>query len=287
MGIGNFAEGFVRGYVNPLANLDVFVRNSSASLVNQATDAIYAATGLGNPSFLPSPPLPTPVQDGALSKLSARGDPVLSIDWLAYITEPEGGIPIDPYYIDAVQTSSLRAQTRTVYRAGIDKNYAGPLSVDNLTISLYTDSSGKAPKFASSWFYAVYDQRNGNFRLPKEYKKNIQVVFFDSAKIALYSFTFVGCYPTSLPSYSLEGGNPTPLSTQLDLSVDDILIDVADQEFFGQAQRTVLSGASLPPSLGGIAGKIQSIASTFVSSQAATIKQQATAKVMGSLRKFF
>jgi hypothetical protein len=290
MGIGNFADNFVRGYVNPAANIDKFVKNTSASLVNTARNAIFSATGLGDPTQRSSPDLPSVVEGGTLAKLAGRSDPILSVDWLAFVVDPEGSnaSTIDPYYIDAVQTASLRIQPRTVYRSGIEKNYAGPLSVDNLTISLYTDRTGKAVKFASSWFNATYNSRNGDFRLPKEYKKNVQVVFFDPAKIALYTFTFIGCFPSSLPSYTLDGNGSNPIVTQLDLSVDDIAIDVADADFFGQNQRTVFNPAapnSLDPN--SIAGRIKSIASTYVTSQAETIRQQSVAKVMGSLRKFF
>lgn len=162
------------------------------------------------------PPQGPSVLEGALS----RRDPILSVDWIGIVVDRANPGALDWYYIDAIQTPSLNFEPQTVFRNGKMQHYAGPVSVNNLDITLYTDASGAAMKFASSWFGAVYDNNNGNYRLPKDYKKDILVYMYDAARQTLCEFKFFGCFPTSWGSYNLESAQANTIPTTMELTVD-------------------------------------------------------------------
>lgn len=171
--------------------------------------------GMGEGQGNLPPQAPSSLQ-GALS----RRDPILSVDWIAIVVDRANPKAIDWYYIDALQTPSLNFEPQTVFRNGKMQHYAGPVSVNNLDITLYTDASGASMKFASSWFNSVFDNNSGNYRLPKDYKKDVYVYLYDAARQTLCEFKFFGCFPTSWGSYSLESASASPIPTTLELTVD-------------------------------------------------------------------
>ena len=132
---------------------------------------------------------------------------------------------LDWYYIDAVQTPGIHIESRPVFRAGQMKHYAGPLSIDNLSLTLYTESQGKALKLTSSWFNSVYDNSSGNYRLPIEYKKDVHVYMLDVTSGTVCVFKFMGCMPTTWSSYALDAGSANLLATQIELTVDNFSVE--------------------------------------------------------------
>jgi T4-like virus tail tube protein gp19 len=172
----------------------------------------------------------TPTMFEAFSK---RGDPLLNIDWIGIIVDKSNPKAIEWSYIQAIQTPSLQVESKPVFRAGKMSHYAGIVSVENINISLYTDTTGKALKLASSWIDLIYNNRTGDYRLPKEYKKEVFVYFLDPAQKTVCVMKFFGCFPVSWNSYSLDGNQSSMLVTTLDLAVDSFSIGagerVADQ----------------------------------------------------------
>jgi hypothetical protein len=156
---------------------------------------------------------------GTLAKMQRRSDPLLSIDWTATIIDGASS-PIEDIYIEGVQTPSLRFDNKPVYRQGTTVNYAAGLSIDNANLVLYNDRTGKALKFASSWFNAVFNFKTRNFRMPIEYKKDVLVFLLDVNGNVICRIDLVGCFPVSLNSTNLEATGSNLIPVTLDLSVD-------------------------------------------------------------------
>ena len=165
----------------------------------------------------------------ALETFQRAQDPLFDVDWLAIVMDrsnPAG--VLDWYYINAIQTPSLQIGTNPVFRAGKMSNYADVLSVADINVSFFTDAQSKTLKFASSWFSSVYDNESGNYRLPREYKKDVYLYMLDPAMKEIALFKFLGCFPTSWNSYTLKGGQASLLTTTMDLAVDSFSIGEPD-----------------------------------------------------------
>ena len=219
-----------------------------ASKVNSFRDKPDNASNFINGSINPSVNNPGGAPSGEgrrnrLEALQARGDPLLSIDWMGLVMD-RGKESINWAYLDTIQTPSITIEPKTVFRGGTMKHYAGPISMDSMNISLYSDSTGRAMKLASSWLSSVYDNEYGNYKRPFEYKKQIWIYLFDSARNTVCLMKFYGCFPTSWASYGLENGGANPLPTTMTISVDSVSIDA-------NADTVVASLNSAAASLGG------------------------------------
>lgn len=206
----NQARGFaykVNGFANQIDNVSKFINKFTNPSVN-------------NPKGSPS----GEGKRNRLEAMSKRGDPVLSVDWLGLVMD-QGREAINWAYLDTIQTPSITIEPRSVFRGGTMKHYAGPISVDSMNITLYTDSNGDALKLASSWMASVYDNEFGNYKKPSEYKKQIWLYMFDAARQTVCLMKFYGCFPTSWGSYSMEGSGSSPVPTTMTLSVDSVSID--------------------------------------------------------------
>jgi hypothetical protein len=177
----------------------------------------------------PSPP-PSESRGGRtlLTDMEARGDPLLSIDWTAAIIESGNPEPIPSIYIETIQIPAFRIENKPIYRQGSMINYAGTYSVDNSSMTLYNDDTGRALKFALSWLDSVYSLETGNYRKPSDYKKNIKVILFDVAKRPVARVDLIGCWPTAMNQLQLENSTAGQLPITIDLSVDTCIYSEAN-----------------------------------------------------------
>lgn len=159
--------------------------------------------------------------NSVLTRMQNRQDPLWSIDWNAKIFDG-GRSPIEDIYIESIQTPSIRIENKPIYREGSTLNYAGGISVDNATIVLYNDISGKAMKLGTSWVDCVYNYSSSNFRMPSEYKKNIKIFFYDVKQNTVATVDLIGCFPTSFNSFALNNSDANPIPVTIELSVDSM-----------------------------------------------------------------
>lgn len=198
----------------------VDLRNPTKT-INEFSDKLARVTGksvnnpLSNPEFS---------NRAFIEAAEARGDPLLSMDWLAVIIDRSNPKAIEWSYIQAVQTPSIQIEPRSVFRAGKMAHYAGILSVENLSISMYTDTQARALKLVSSWVGSIYDNNSGNYKLPKDYMKDVYVYLLDSTYSTVCVMKFFKCFPTSWTSYSLDTSQTSPIVTTFDLSVETFSI---------------------------------------------------------------
>lgn len=190
-----------------------------------------------------------------LKAMLSRKDPVTSIDWIGLVVDSSNPQALDWYYINSIQTPGIQIETRSVFRSGKMQHYAGTLSIDNLSLTLYTDATGAAMKFASSWINTVYNNQTGNYRLPREYKKSIYVYLLDVERAIVCQFKFFGCWPTSWASYQLGNGQAENLPTVLELAVDTFSISDDENNInkqLGLLSRDEIQRTDTPSALGGV-----------------------------------
>jgi hypothetical protein len=108
------------------------------------------------------------------------------------------------------------------------RHYAGAYSADQLTLTIYSDQTGYGVDYINKWQRTIVTE-NGYFSLPSRYKRNVVVSLLDAKAQTVVTFTFVGCWPTGVESYNLEGGNATVLHTTVQLSCDNVLINATPE----------------------------------------------------------
>lgn len=157
-----------------------------------------------------------------LQEMLSRPDPLLSFEWIGVIydsSNPTGVIP--SIYIDAIDTPSLSIDKTAVFRQGSNTFFAGTQSVSDVSITLYSDRTGKAMRFASSWFDHTVANRNGNYSLPRDYKKEIVIYIYDARRRVVVPLLLHGVFPINWEGYALNDSSE-PLKTRLTLSVDSM-----------------------------------------------------------------
>jgi hypothetical protein len=165
--------------------------------------------------------------DHTLDETRARYDPVLPYEWVAVLND-KGSTVIDPIYIDAISTPSVSFENKQRFSGGTYLNYAGAMSVSNVTISLYTDASGSAFIMAANWISLVRKQSTGDYSKPVDYKKNIIIYVHDARRGVIVTMNLIGCYPVSWASYPLASTGTGVIETTLELSVDKFYVHDPD-----------------------------------------------------------
>ncbi len=154
-------------------------------------------------------------------------DPLLSYQWAAYIP----GVIDRHEYIMAITTPSIRYDQQPRFISGKVHHYAGFMSVDDVSMTIYTEVSGMAPSTMAHWVREIRS-RDGLYNLPSQYKKTIVVVLLDQADRIVAEFRYEGAWPSSWSSYNLQFGQASYLVTETTLSVDDVSFAVVGLDEF-------------------------------------------------------
>lgn len=184
--------------------------------IQDALRAIPSVTGVrAEESFRVAPPY---MRDQvARNQDFIPSDPLLNFQWFALIP----GAIEQGEYIQTITTPSIRYDEQTKFRDGKMHHYAGFFSVDDISLTLYTEISGYATSLAANWIRNVRGA-DGMYGLPSQYKKTVLLAILDQNDYIVGGFKYHGCWPKSWDSYTLENTSSNILATVLQLSVDDV-----------------------------------------------------------------
>ena len=212
-GLDSRIAGFLRaGLSSPLADLQRFTDR-----VRSFTSPLSALTQGLNPMQRVAP---NPYTVNAFQTLTARADSVLACDWVAVVQSTNKEIGWE--YIDKISTPALNIGTQEHMNNAVPIKTAGPRTVGEVTLTLYTDINATSINWAQAWMRSTH-RTDGYFNLPAQYKRTIILYLLDARNRTVIDFRFVGCFPTALNSYDL-GSDSSLLETTLTVSVDDVLI---------------------------------------------------------------
>lgn len=157
------------------------------------------------------------------TKLNARDpefmpqDPLLNYQWFAIIP----GILNQGEYINEISTPAIRYDQQQKFKNGKIHHYPGFFSVDDITMSIYTDISRTALDVAKGWMRTIRSNE-GLYGTPNNSKKDVYVVLLDQNDSIIWGWRYIGCWPTTWDSYQLQMTSASLLVTNLTLSVDDV-----------------------------------------------------------------
>ncbi len=219
-GLSGFIDGFANSAINAGAN---YVNGRINSAVGRANG--FLQQGLSNPLALLNNTSRLTWMDQMQDIIRGRPDPLMGYMWCAFIDAgPEDSI--DYVWIEEVQTPATTFEPKPIFRNGKIHHYAAAYSADQMSVKLFTESSGKAFAYVHSWINQI-KSTDGYFSLPVAYKRDVTVYIMDPMYNNVVTYQYKGCWPTSAESYQLSSQSNL-LETTLSLSVDEVLIDLTN-----------------------------------------------------------
>jgi hypothetical protein len=134
----------------------------------------------------------------AFAGINARGDAVQNWCWYCLLPSMEndsalsfGGISpaisLPWYYVPSANMPRRKIATESTQANAHMRHYPQSYSVDNLSLGLFMDTTGKAQQYLEAWASKVLDNRDpantenqGRWGLPADYKKDIYIVLLDT-----------------------------------------------------------------------------------------------------------
>lgn len=179
-----------------------------------------------------------------LAGMQARSDPLLGINWYAempVITDVYSRRSEMPwYYVEEANPPFRTYETTPIFREGKMRNYPGKSSIDSLRLGFYTDIDNVTMEYVDRWSNAIvpqttkttrayergmYGSAQGNMTGTKSgYKQDINIYLTAPNSRWVVRLTYVGCWPVSTDSYTLESNGSTRIITSVSFSVDDLII---------------------------------------------------------------
>lgn len=105
------------------------------------------------------------------------------------------------------------------YVQGTQIHYPRAYTIDPIDITFYEDVNYTAFKFFTTWRNKIVD-RNGNYGLPKDYKRTIDIFMQDYAGNEPMQFRYLGCWPMRVHAFQLNGEATDRVRTAVTFSVD-------------------------------------------------------------------
>jgi hypothetical protein len=159
----------------------------------------------------------------ALVKARGRKDPLLSIDW--YTELPNiAGLTLGWEMVEQATIPLVEFEPVSNYRAGKMYHYPSHQSLGTLSLTHYEDVNGQTTNYYRTWQGLIMDPETGLYNVPDDYKKTVRVTLLDVTKKEVLIFTYYGCWPSRIESYSLVSGSPERITPAVELTVDDMVV---------------------------------------------------------------
>jgi hypothetical protein len=161
-----------------------------------------------------------------LGNALGRKDPLPSYNW--FCTLPTIGNLVLPWHYVEEFTAPVRSYDQvTQFKEGKDNKWPSKMNLSNVSLKCYDDSSGRTGAYWEAWRDLIQNTQTGVFNYSNRYKQNIEVVVLDITRaIQVYTFTYYGCWPTSMDPLSLTSSASDRLTPSIELSVDDVKLTV-------------------------------------------------------------
>jgi hypothetical protein len=103
-------------------------------------------------------------------------------------------------------------------------HYPSHQSLGTLNLTHYEDINGQTTNYYRTWQGLIMDPETGLYNVPDDYKKTIRLTLLDVTKKEVVIFTYYGCWPSRIESYSLVSGSAERITPSVELTVDDMVV---------------------------------------------------------------
>lgn len=170
----------------------------------------------------------------------------------------QGAVELPWYFIEEANLPFRTFGTRSIFREGRDRHYPDKYSIDNLTVSIYADTSNRALDYLQAWNSAIlrpFSGKNsitqgGHFGRPSEYKQVIRFYLMSVARQQVAMLEYTECWPVSMDTVSLGSDSSDRVIYNVNFSVGDVFLTTfaVDTALIAQAAENPLM---FPTTIGG------------------------------------
>jgi hypothetical protein len=153
-----------------------------------------------------------------LFDLLARQEPYWSYRWTALIPG------FYRLYVEACDLPIFRTySTNTVVRASRTFVYAGVSEgATSFSMSFFEDQELRTLDFLRTWNSEIQDQETGEYYLPYNYKRDMQVDLQSIEGNVIKTIKLLGCFPANVSPYPLQSATAERVIVQATFSADGI-----------------------------------------------------------------
>jgi len=138
------------------------------------------------------------------------------------------------YYVEEASCPFRRYDVKTIFREGRDRKYPSKYSVDDLRLSIYSDSQNNAFQYIQAWNNNIITPfsaststtAGGGWGRPSDYKKPIFIYILDPTMNVLAILEYTECWPISIDQYNMDSGTSTRIVNHVNFSVGDVFVNL-------------------------------------------------------------
>jgi len=180
----------------------------------------------------------------SLSGMNARGDAIQNWCWYCVLpvlnrntavslggVTPSSALPW--YYVQKATLPQRSFNRESLSRNGHSAHYPDAYSVTDLLLEFFMGSDNKAQQYIKDWQGLVLGNKNagvitnqGQWGLPVDYKKTINLVVLSVDRKILLNVKYFGCWPIDPNPLELVSGQGEPLSQPVSFAVEDVNVDI-------------------------------------------------------------
>jgi hypothetical protein len=147
-------------------------------------------------------------------------DPALASHFLVKI--PLGNYTKD-IIAERVTATFPKTPANPRFNGGSNSYFPGTTDIDGLSISFRETYDYRVTKWLNEWRLLVFDQKDGTYGMPINYKKTINVVYFGAGSNKPKDSEYLGCWPTDKGPFSCDYSDETGrLIVEVQFSVDSM-----------------------------------------------------------------
>ena len=148
-------------------------------------------------------------------------------------------VTLPGYYVQTAGLPTRTIVTDSIQRNGHAVHYPESYSVDDVTLGLFLDTTGKAMQYLLAWQGLVLKNQNpklpsnqGRWGLPAKYKKDIILTCVSPSKQQMLSFRLINCFPKSTAPIALAYTDANAMVEDVSFCVEDVDIIVSNDKGF-------------------------------------------------------
>lgn len=156
-----------------------------------------------------------------------RADPLLFFRWVV-----TGEVPfsqqfgIDHTWIESVELPFPNIQADGVFGGSTYSYFPQFHNVAAVTVNIYGDGEGKFLKWLMYWKSQVKNLSTGLYKLPYQYKRDLQVSLLNSKGSEIVKAKLLGIWPADTGNLSLDYNGSERVIVSQNFSVDDVVFEV-------------------------------------------------------------
>lgn len=125
------------------------------------------------------------------------------------------------FYVERISAPQVGASFEPAPFNSGERQFPNMRTIGQITMTLAEDTNYSVIQYLRAWKNLIVDD-NGNYGLPSNYKKQIQLQPLDETGASNFTFSWQGCAPTQVDAYDFDGSVSKHVSCNVVFVVDSM-----------------------------------------------------------------